>query len=222
MTTDSLETKTDTATRYCSKQRHSCMSIIVLACTIVMLVLLCTRTHTASQTAREEIQAIRDYDPSVTSDAQVAFTYSGLHAVWLHRLAHRLWIHNHKFCAQLISQLARILTGVEIHPGARIGKRLIIDHGAGTVIGETAVIGDDVVIYQGVTLGSVDNHGMLRHPHIGNRVLIGAGAAILGHVRVGDDARIGAHAVVLDDVPCHETAVGVPARIVGKGNTGHR
>ena len=165
-------------------------------------------------TVRDEIRMVREYDPSITSDAQVVLTYSGLHAVWLHRWSNALWHGGHQLAAQMVCQLARVLTGVEIHPAAIIGRRLLIDHGMGVVIGETAVIGDDVVIYQGVTLGGVDNQPGWRHPHIGNNVLIGAGAAVLGAITVGDGARIGAHAVVLRDVPPGCTVVGVPAEVV--------
>ncbi|WP_445506163.1 serine O-acetyltransferase [Niallia sp. 03190] len=157
---------------------------------------------------------VRDYDPSVTSNAQVILTYSGLHAVWFYRLSHLLWTRNHHLAAQLISQLARVLTGVEIHPAVTIGKRLLIDHGTGIIIGETAEIGDDVIIYQGVTLGGVSNNPGRRHPKIGDRVFIGAGAAVLGAITIGEGAKIGALALVLKDVPAQHTAVGNPARII--------
>jgi len=162
----------------------------------------------------EEVKMVRDYDPSVTSNAQVILTYSGLHAVWFYRLSHILWKRNHRLAAQLISQLARVLTGVEIHPAATIGKRLLIDHGTGIIIGETAEIGDDVIIYHGVTLGGVTNKAGRRHPKIGNSVFIGAGAAVLGAITVGEGAKIGALTLVLKDVPAHHTVVGNPARFI--------
>ena len=164
----------------------------------------------------EDIRAIRRHDPSVTSDIQVVLIYTGLHAVWMHSLSHMLWIGHCHLLAQIVSKTSRILTGVEIHPAARIGKRVIIDHGMGVVIGETVIIGNDVTIYQGVTLGGVSNGSGPRHPILGNHVLVGAGAKILGRVTIGDYARIGANAVVLRDVPPYSTAVGVPARIISR------
>ncbi|KAB7673241.1 serine O-acetyltransferase [Bacillus sp. B1-b2] len=161
---------------------------------------------------------VRDYDPSVTSNLQVILTYSGLHAVWFYRLSHKLWKRKLHLAAQCISQFARVWTGVEIHPAAKIGKRLLIDHGTGVIIGETAIIGDDVVIYQGVTLGGVDNQPGRRHPRIGNKVFIGAGAAVLGAITVGDGAKVGALALVLKDVPAEHTAVGNPARFIPPKN----
>ncbi|MFT8360856.1 serine O-acetyltransferase [Liquorilactobacillus satsumensis] len=162
---------------------------------------------------REEVKMIRAYDPAVTSTAEVLLTYSGLHAVWLYRLSHHLWCRHHCLSAQLVTQISRLFTGVEIHPGAKIGKRLLIDHGTGIVIGETAKIGNDVVLYHGVTLGSIANHGSSRHPKIGNRVFIGAGATILGAVTINDDVKVGAAAVVLHDVPAGKTIVGNPGHI---------
>ena len=162
----------------------------------------------------KEIKMIREYDPSVTSNAEIILTYSGLHAVWLYRLSHHLWCRDHHLSAQLVTQFSRIFTGVEIHPGAKIGKQLLIDHGTGVVIGETAEIGDDVVIYHNVTLGSVNNHGTRRHPKIGNHVFIGAGATILGTIEIADNVKIGAAAVVLHDVPAGKTVVGNPGRIL--------
>ncbi|KFJ05165.1 serine O-acetyltransferase [Bifidobacterium subtile] len=163
----------------------------------------------------EGVAGVRRYDPSITSNSQAALTYSGLHAVWCYRISHRLWIRGHELAAQIVCQLGRMVTGVEIHPAATLGKRLLIDHGTGIVIGETAVIGDDVVLYQGVTLGSVENHAGRRHPQLGSGVFVGAGAKILGAIIIGDNAKIGANAVVLHDVPADATAVGVPAHIVG-------
>jgi len=143
----------------------------------------------------------------------VLLTYSGLHAVMMYRVAHRLSSWKIPFLPRFYSQLARHITGIEIHPGAIIGKRLFIDHGMGVVIGETAVVGDDVLLYQGVTLGGTGKEKGKRHPNIGNNVVIGAGAKILGNITVGDNTYIGANAVVLKDVPPNSTVVGVPGRI---------
>ncbi|WP_457962779.1 serine O-acetyltransferase EpsC [Arthrobacter sp. D1-29] len=161
---------------------------------------------------REDLQAAKDQDPAASSLLAMAFVYSGVHAVWSHRVAHALWQHRKlKGAARLLSQLSRSLTGIEIHPGATIGRRLFIDHGTGIVVGETAEIGDDVLMYQGVTLGGRALNRTKRHPTIGNRVMLGAGAKILGPVVVGDDAAVGANAVVVRDVPAQSVAVGIPA-----------
>ncbi|ETY72067.1 serine O-acetyltransferase [Bifidobacterium moukalabense] len=193
---------------------HMAAGTLASAMFLPCLVRLVKRRKEWSETLRDEIRMVRDYDPSITSDAQVILTYSGLHAVWLHRWANQLWIHEHQLAAQFVCQFARVLTGIEIHPAAKIGKRLLIDHGTGVVIGETAVIGDDVVIYQGVTLGGVKNQPGWRHPHIGNNVLFGAGAAALGAITIEDGVKVGAHSVVLSDVPAGHTVVGAPAKIV--------
>ena len=163
---------------------------------------------------REDIRSIRERDPAARSGLEVFLLYSGLHAVIYHRIAHFFYRHNLRFLARLISQTSRFLTGVEIHPGARIGRGLFIDHGSGVVIGETCEIGDDVTIYQGVTLGGTGKETGKRHPTIGDGVVIGSGARILGPFRVGNGAKIAASAVVLEEVPEDATAVGVPARIV--------
>jgi serine O-acetyltransferase len=162
----------------------------------------------------EQIRAIRQRDPAARSSLEVLLTYPGLHAVTIHRGAS--WLHRHRLrlLARLLAHLGRFLTGIEIHPGATIGRRLVIDHGMGVVIGETAVIGDDVTLYQGVTLGGTGKARGKRHPTLGNDVTVGAGAKILGAVKIGDGARIGGGTVVLKDVPPHTTAVGVPARAV--------
>ncbi len=140
--------------------------------------------------------------------------YSGMHALWLHRIAHRLWKRaDTKLLARTLSQFNRFATGVEIHPGAQIGRRVVIDHGMGIVIGETAVVGDDVLIYHGVTLGGTSGHRVKRHPTVGSRVLIGAGAKLLGNITIGDDSRIGANAVVTRDAPANSVLTGVPARV---------
>ncbi len=167
------------------------------------------------RTLREDIATVFAKDPAARTIWEVLFCYPGLHALWLHRLAHFLWTHGLKFLGRLISHLNRFLTGVEIHPGARIGRRCFIDHGMGVVIGETAEVGDDVLLYQGVVLGGTSLQKTKRHPTIGNRVVIGAGAIVLGPITVGDDARIGAGSVVIKPVPAGATVVGVPARLAG-------
>lgn len=167
------------------------------------------------RTLREDIATAFARDPAARTAWEVLFTYPGLHAIWLHRLAHFLWRHGLKFLARLLSHINRFLTGVEIHPGAKIGRRCFIDHGMGVVIGETAEVGDDVLLYQGVVLGGTSLQKTKRHPTVGNRVVIGAGAILLGPITVGDDARIGAGSVVVRSVPAGATVVGVPARLAG-------
>ena len=162
----------------------------------------------------EEIQAIRERDPAARSDLEVILTYPGLHAIVFHRVAKWFVRRNLLLAARFVSHIGRFLTGIEIHPGATIGRRLFIDHGMGVVIGETAVIGDDVTLYQNVTLGGTGTARGKRHPTLGDGVVVGVGAKILGAVNVGDGAKIGGGAVVLKDVPPHATAVGVPARTV--------
>lgn len=164
---------------------------------------------------REDVATIFQKDPAARNLLEV-FTYAGLWAVLYHRLAHRLWLLNLKTAARWVSQWSRFMTGVEIHPGATIGRRFFIDHGMGVVIGETAVIGDDVLMYHNVTLGGTSLEKTKRHPTIEDGVLIGMGAKILGNITVGAKARIGANAVVIRDVPPDSTAVGIPARIVGQ------
>lgn len=161
-----------------------------------------------------EIDSVFARDPAARTRLEVFFCYPGLHAILAYRLTHWLWKHNLKFAARLLSYLARIITGIEIHPGARIGERLFIDHGFGVVIGETATIGNDVTIYHDVTLGGTSLKKEIRHPQLGDRVIIGAGAQLLGPIWVGDDARIGSNAVVVTDVAAGQTVVGVPARVV--------
>ncbi len=165
---------------------------------------------------KSDVAAIRERDPAAKSNAEVLFLYSGVHAVLAYRVAHRLYISRHFFSARLISQFARHITGIEIHPGAKIGSGLFIDHGAGVVIGETAEIGDNCTIYQGVTLGGTGKDSGKRHPTIGNNVMIGAGAKILGPFKIGNDSKIAAGAVVLEEIPEASTAVGIPARVVRK------
>lgn len=167
---------------------------------------------------REELKSIRDRDPAASSDAEIALLYSGFHALLAYRLAHIFHERGHIFTARLISQTARLLTGIEIHPGAKIGKGLFIDHGSGVVIGETAEIGDNCTLYQGVTLGGTGKDIGKRHPTLGDNVMVGAGAKVLGPIRVGANSKIAAGAVVLSDVPENSTAVGIPARVVRQNN----
>lgn len=164
---------------------------------------------------REDIDCILAKDPAARSRLEIVTCYPGFHAILAHRLAHRLWRNGWHWLARFTSHLARMLTGVEIHPGARVGRRVFIDHGHGVVIGETAVIGDDCTIYQGVTLGGTRLYkGQKRHPTLGKGVVVGAGAQILGGFEIGDGARIGSNAVVVKPVPAGATAVGNPARVV--------
>jgi len=163
---------------------------------------------------REDIQTVFGKDPAARNTWEVLFCYPGLHALWLHRLAHFLWRHRLRLLSRLLSHLSRFATGIEIHPGASIGRRFFIDHGMGVVIGETAEIGDDVLLYQGVVLGGTTLAKKKRHPTIGNDVVIGAGATLLGPIIVGDGARIGAGSVVVQSVPSGATVVGVPGRAV--------
>ena len=169
------------------------------------------------KSVKDEVRAIRERDPAAASDAEVLLLYSGLHAVLLHRAAHKLHKNGKTLSARAISQLNRAVTGVEIHPAAQIGKGVFIDHGSGVVIGETAVVGDNCTIYQGVTLGGTGKHTGKRHPTLGNNVMVGAGAKVLGPFTVGDNAKIAAGAVVLHEVPANATAVGVPARNICSG-----
>lgn len=166
---------------------------------------------------KEDIMTVKERDPAAKSNAEILFLYPGLKAIRMHRRAHWFWTHNHRFIARAISQRAVKKTGIEIHPAAKIGKRFFIDHGTGVVIGETTEIGDDVTIYQGVTLGGTGKDVGKRHPTIGNGVMIGSGAKVLGPFKVGDNTNIAAGAVVLDEIPPDSTAVGVPARVVKQG-----
>jgi len=170
------------------------------------------------QRIREDIQAALKNDPAARSAWEVFFCYPGVHALWIYRIAHFLWNRQLRFLARLVSHIGRALTGVEIHPGARIGRRVFIDHGMGVVIGETAEVGDDGIMYQGVVLGGTSRQQTKRHPTVGNGVVIGAGAILLGPITIGDCARIGAGSVVIRSVPSHATVVGVPARIARLGN----
>jgi serine O-acetyltransferase len=163
------------------------------------------------------LEAYQKNDPAAKNPIEVLLLYPGVKALALYRLAHSLWRAEVPFLPRLISEIARFLTGIEIHPGAEIGARLVIDHGMGVVIGETAVIGDDVVLYQAVTLGGVSLAREKRHPTVGHRVVVGAGAKILGDIEIGDDCRIGANSVVLQSVPRGSTVVGIPAKTVSRG-----
>lgn len=165
---------------------------------------------------RADIAAVKERDPAARSSIEILLLYSGLHAIMLHRPAY--WCYNHKlrFLARFISQFARFTTGIEIHPGAKIGTGVFIDHGAGVVIGETAEVGDGCTLYQGVTLGGTGKHSGKRHPTLGKNVLVGSGAKVLGPFKIGDGSKIAANAVVLEPIEENSTAVGVPARVVRK------
>jgi serine O-acetyltransferase len=166
------------------------------------------------KSVHEDIAAVFERDPAARSYLEVLACYPGLHALWAHRLNHWLWRHGMRFLARFHSQVIRFFTGIEIHPGAEIGRRVFIDHGMGVVIGETAIVGDDVTLYQGVTLGGTGKEKGKRHPTLENNVTIGAGARILGNITVGENSRVGAGSVVLRSVPHNSTIVGVPGHIV--------
>ena len=163
---------------------------------------------------RSEIKAIKEKDPAVRSTLEIFLCYPGFYALLMHRVSHWLWNHSLKLLARMNSNLARFLTGIEIHPGAQFGKRVFIDHGMGVVVGETAIVGDDVLIYQGVILGGTSTEKTKRHPTVKNGVIIGAGAKVMGNITIGEYSKIGTGAVVLKDVPSNSTCVGVPGRIV--------
>lgn len=167
---------------------------------------------------KEEIKAIKERDPAARSSFEIFFMYPGLHAVCWHKVSHWLYVHKRYTLARYISQCTRFWTGIEIHPGAKIGRGLFIDHGMGVIIGETTEIGDNCTIYQGVTLGGTGKDVGKRHPTIGNNVLIGSGAKVLGPFKVGDNSKIAANAVVLTEIPDNSTCVGVPARVVRINN----
>ncbi len=177
--------------------------------------ILALRTY---RSIKEELASIKERDPAATSGLEVALLYSGFHAVLAYRVAHILHTHGHVLGARVISQGAKFLTGIEIHPGAKIGKGLFIDHGSGVVIGETAEIGDNCTLYQGVTLGGTGKDVGKRHPTLGNNVMIGAGAKVLGPFKIGDNSKIAANAVVLSEVPPDSTAVGIPAKVVKRND----
>ncbi|MCC7273418.1 MAG: serine O-acetyltransferase [Alphaproteobacteria bacterium] len=165
---------------------------------------------------RDDIDAVLARDPAARSRLEVLLCYPGIHARIFHRWANALWRREWRFLARFVSHLGRVATGIEIHPGATLGRRLFIDHGMGVVIGETAEVGDDVTLYQGVTLGGTSLEKGKRHPTLGNRVIVGAGAQVLGPLNIGDGARIGSNAVVLNDVPACMSVVGIPAKPVGQ------
>ncbi|WP_087483306.1 serine O-acetyltransferase EpsC [Brachybacterium massiliense] len=164
-------------------------------------------------TVREDLAAAHRRDPAATDDLAIVLTSPGLHAIWTHRVAHRLWKRGAKLPALVLAQGARSITGVEIHPGATIGRRFFIDHGMGVVVGETAEVGDDVMLYHGVTLGGRSMERVKRHPTVEDGVTIGAGARVLGPVVIGEESQIGANAVVVKDVPAGATAIGIPATV---------
>ena len=175
---------------------------------------LCRRGKHFVEEVRYDVAAFRQRDPAARSDLEVLLLYSGLHARTAHRLSHGLYKNGHTLAARAVSQGAKMITGIEIHPGATIGRGLVIDHGSGVVIGETAEIGDNCTIYQGVTLGGTGKDEGKRHPTLGNNVMVGAGAKVLGPMTIGDNAKIAAGAVVLDAIPANSTAVGIPAKVV--------
>lgn len=166
------------------------------------------------RTLKNDIDVVLERDPAARNRLEIIFNYAGVHAIWSHRLAHWLWKKRLYFIARFISQVSRFFTGIEIHPGAKIGQRLFIDHGMGVVIGETCEIGDNVTIYQGVTLGGTGKEKGKRHPTIEDNVLIATGAKVLGSMRIGENSRIGAGSVVLKEVPPNSTVVGIPGRVV--------
>ncbi len=180
---------------------------------LVLIGIVALKLFIISVVFREEIKACFERDPAAVSYLEVIFTYSGLHALIYHRMAHFLFEKRVPFLPRLISQTARHITGMEIHPGAKIGKGLFIDHGMGVVVGETSIIGDNVTLFQGVTLGGTGKERGKRHPTLGNNVVVGAGAKILGNIRIGDNVQVGANAVVIRSVPSHSTVVGIPGRI---------
>ena len=165
---------------------------------------------------REDLVTAQRRDPAATSALEIALTYPGVHALWTHRVSHALWAHGARTPARVLSSMARAVTGVDIHPEATIGRRVFIDHATGVVIGQTAEVGNDVVIFHGVTLGGVAMTPGKRHPTVGDHVMIGAGAKVLGPITVGTGVKIGANAVVVKDVPCGNVAIGVPARLLPK------
>lgn len=168
------------------------------------------------ESARRDVRSAKERDPAARSTAEVLLAYPGLHAVWAHRINHRLWLGGHRLIARCGAGAARWLTGIEIHPAAQIGEGLFIDHGIGVVIGETAQVGDDVTMYHGVTLGGTNLARGKRHPTVGDRVTLGAGAKLLGPIEVGDDSRVGANAVVVKSVPPNSVVVGVPGQVIAR------
>ena len=180
---------------------------------LILAVIFFLKVFIISSIFWEEIATVQKRDPAARSIWEIVFLYQGLHALIHYRIAHFFFGHGHFFVARLISQISRLMTGIEIHPGATIGRRFFIDHGMGVVIGETTIIGNDVLLYQGVTLGGTGLEKGKRHPSVGNNVVIGTGAQVLGNITIGDNSYIGANAVVIKDVPANSTVVGVPGRI---------
>ncbi len=168
---------------------------------------------------REDIASVLQSDPAARTSLEILLTYSGLHAIWGYRIAHSLWLHDFKLVGRMLSQFMRFLTGIEIHPGAIIGRRFFIDHGMGVVIGETAEIGDDVTLYHGVTLGGTSLNKGKRHPTLGNRVVVGAGAKVLGNIIIGSGTHIGSNSVVLKSSPENVTIVGIPGKVINPGKS---
>jgi serine O-acetyltransferase len=166
---------------------------------------------------REQFETIFREDPAAKSRLEIVLCYPGFHAILLHRLAHRLYKSGIPIVPRVISQISRLFTGIEIHPGAQIGRRFFIDHGMGVVIGETTIIGDDCLLYQGVTLGGTGKERGKRHPSLSNHVVVGTGAKVLGNIFIGDNSKIGAGSVVIHEVPAHSTVVGIPGRVVRRG-----
>jgi len=187
---------------------------IIIALALVIIALI--KMLVISLVFRSEINAIFERDPAAKSGFEVILLYSGLHAIIYYRIAHALYSAKVPMLPRMLSQFARFATGIEIHPGATIGKGLFIDHGMGVVIGETSVIGDNVTLFQGVTLGGTGKEKGKRHPTLGNNVVVGAGAKVLGNIKIGDGVMVGANAVVIKDVPMDSTVVGVPGRVVKK------
>ena len=183
---------------------------------VILFILIVTKVFVYKLFFRHEIKATLERDPAATSQMTVILTYPGLHALFYHRIAHALYQWGIPFLPRLVSQFGRWLTGIEIHAGAQIGKGLFIDHGMGVVIGETSVIGDNVTLFQGVTLGGTGKQKGKRHPTLGNNVVVGTGACVLGDIHIGDNVSIGANAVVVRDVPSNSTVVGVPGRITSR------
>jgi serine O-acetyltransferase len=173
------------------------------------------------KTLHDDVQSVLDRDPAARTVLEVLLCYPGLYAIWAHRLSHRIWKSGFKLIARCFSHLMRILTGIEIHPGAIIGRSFFIDHGMGVVIGETAEVGDHVTLYHGVTLGGTSLQKTKRHPTIGDHVVIGAGAKVLGAITIGDHSRIGANAVVVKSTPSHSVVVGVPGQVVLRDSSAH-
>jgi serine O-acetyltransferase len=170
---------------------------------------------------REDIQMVFDHDPAARSRLEVVLAYPGLHAIWMYRVAHFMWEHHMKLLARMVAEWSRFFNGIEIHPGAKIGRRLFIDHGLGVVMGETTEIGDDVLIYQGVTLGGTSLKKEKRHPTIEDQVMISSGAAVIGPVRIGRGSRIGAGAVVVSSAPPYSTVVGIPGKVIEGDSARH-